>query len=73
MNSVDPMTCLSPTHRTCADSFKVGMIFACVVMLVLLIALTVTGWILIHKDGSAKEGIPRQSDSDSARKDVNSD
>ena len=57
------------------DSFKVGMIFAGV-MLLLLIVLTVVGWVLMRKDGSAKEEFPTvlgQSESESLGKDVRKD
>ena len=61
-----------PTHHTCADSFEVGVILSCVILL-LLIALTAVGWIFMRKDESAKEvnsAIPSQSDSGSVGKDA---
>ena len=51
------------------------MIFAGV-MLLLLIALTVLGWVLMRKDGSAKEEFPTvlgQSEPESVSKDVRKD
>ena len=63
---------LCPSARLMhADSFKVGMIFAGV-MLLLLIALAVVGWVFMRKDGSAKEEFPTvvgQSESESLGKD----
>ena len=64
---------LCPSARLiCADSFKVGVIFAGV-MLLLLIAVTVTGWVFMRKDGSTKEEFPAvlaSSESGSVNKDV---
>ena len=64
-----------PTHRTCADWFEVGVIFICV-MLLLVIVLTAVGWVFMRKYASAKEETPAmlsQSDSDSVSKDVRDD
>ena len=61
-----------PTHHTCADSFKVGIIVACVILL-LLVVLAAVGWVFMRKDESAKKGTPAmlsQSDSGSVSKDV---
>ena len=44
-----------PTHHTCADSFKVGIIVACVMLLLLLLA--TLGLIFVRKNASANEVI----------------
>ena len=64
-----------PTRHTCADSFEVGVIFSCA-MLLLLLALTAVGWVFMRKDASAKEvnsAMMSQSDSVGVSKDVSDD